>query len=175
MEHLNKGTIIIGYQGIGKSSTVEENPGLYIDLESSNFRDDKGNRPGDWYIYYCNIAWDLAHQGFRVFTSSHETVRQRLSYLVSQEENKNGYCLIDIIVAHPSINIKDDWIERLQKRYDENPTRKNKAALGNAKAMYVENQKDLSECCDLSNFIELKIPTINYKLHDLIDELFFGK
>ena len=47
-----KGLIVIGYQGIGKSSIG----GKYncIDLESSNFYiDDK--RDNDWYKIYCNI------------------------------------------------------------------------------------------------------------------------
>lgn len=39
--------IIIGYQGIGKSSVAKEDY-KYIDLESSNFWVD-GNRPNDYW------------------------------------------------------------------------------------------------------------------------------
>ena len=68
--------IIIGYQGIGKSSVSGADSGC-IDLESSNFWNE-GVRADDWYIYYCNIALDLSKQGFTVFTSSHKEVREYL-------------------------------------------------------------------------------------------------
>lgn len=166
------GCIIIGYQGIGKSSTVKENPGLYIDFESSNFKDDEGNRPDDWYIYYCNAAWDLAKQGYRVFTASHEVVRARFAELAYAEEDEKGYVENEILVVHPTNEIKDEWIERLQNRYDTDPSHKNEAALGNAKDRYLENQKELSDDCALYGFSDVLIDNTNYKLHDVIEGYF---
>ena len=68
--------IIIGYQGIGKS-TLAKNSLKYIDLESGNFWIN-GERDEQWYKPYCNIANHLSAQGYTVFTSSHKEVREEL-------------------------------------------------------------------------------------------------
>lgn len=49
-EHNKNGTIYICYQGVGKSSTVNECD-FFIDLESNNFKDENGYRTDDWYDY----------------------------------------------------------------------------------------------------------------------------
>lgn len=146
--------IIIGYQGIGKSSVTKEYEG-YIDLESSNFRID-GVRPDDWYKYYCKIAESLSAQGYIVFLSSHKVVRDEL-----RDSHEQVYTIF------PSLELKDDWINRLQKRYDKTQLDKDYRALMNAKDVYDENIKDL-----LNNSINpIEITNINYKLEDIIDDL----
>ena len=50
--------IVIGYQGIGKSSLAGRN-NIFIDLESGNFWVD-GKRADDWYKPYCQIAEHLS-------------------------------------------------------------------------------------------------------------------
>ena len=126
--------IIIGYQGIGKSSVSGVDSGC-IDLESSNFWHE-GVRADDWYIYYCNIALDLSKQGFTVFTSSHKEVRD---YLLE-------YTIYDFITTvFPERWLKDEWINRLQKRYDAKPSNKNYKALMNAKDRFEDNVKELKE------------------------------
>ena len=82
--------IIIGYQGIGKSTLANKNIN-YIDLESSNFFID-GKRQENWFIIYCNIANHLSEQGKNVFVSSHEVVRESLKY--SKEK---------VVVVYPSL------------------------------------------------------------------------
>ena len=73
---MTKGLVIIGYQGIGKSSLAGWNK--CIDLESGNFF--VGNkRADDWYIPYCQTALNIANQGYTVFVSSHKEVREFLS------------------------------------------------------------------------------------------------
>ena len=77
--------IIIGYQGIGKSTLAGKNK--CIDLESGNFwfydlETYQKVRHNDWYIPYCNIANHLSEQGYIVFTSSHEVVRNELKKAV---------------------------------------------------------------------------------------------
>ena len=67
-----KGLIIIGYQGIGKSTAAKHIPNS-IDLESSLFKIDN-KRHEDWYMVYAKIAVNLARQGYIVFTSSHKKV-----------------------------------------------------------------------------------------------------
>ena len=72
--------IIIGYQGIGKS-TLANIDNAYIDLESSNFWH-KGERYDNWYIYYGKIAESLSRQNYNVFTSSHREVRDYLKNII---------------------------------------------------------------------------------------------
>ena len=74
--------IIIGYQGIGKS-TLAASELKYIDLESSNFwfydsETKQKVRHSNWYEMYCNVAENLSRQGYIVFVSSHQPVRERL-------------------------------------------------------------------------------------------------
>lgn len=158
------GIIYICYQGVGKSNTVNEEIG-FIDLESSNFRLENGYRPDDWYKYYAQVAFDIASQGYSVFTSSHDVVRKELARL-----RDKYYPYITIATVYPSLHLKSEWIERLQKRYDKNPTRKNEAALGNAKDRYEENIKEMQRDAKLNNFEEIEITSIDYKLIDKVSK-----
>ena len=68
------GLIICGYPGVGKSSIA----GWHncIDLESSFFshRADIPQKLDYWVPQYCQVAIDLALQGYTVFTSTHHAV-----------------------------------------------------------------------------------------------------
>lgn len=69
--------IITGYQGIGKSTLARKENNV-IDLESASFWNyENGNktRPDDWYVYYCQVAEHLSKQGYIVFVSCHQQVR----------------------------------------------------------------------------------------------------
>lgn len=161
-EHNKGGVIYICYQGVGKSSTVNECD-FFIDLESSNFKDENGYRTDDWYVYYVNLAFDLASQGYSVFISSHDVVRKRVSYMKDEY-----YPNIDIYVVYPSVELKDKWIERLEKRYDENPTKKNKIAWLNAKDRFSENIAEMKKDADDFGFDKVEIDTCKYKLIDIL-------
>ena len=141
--------IYVGYQGIGKSSISGKNN--CIDLESGNFWVD-GNRANDWYKIYVNIAEHLSNQGYKVFMSSHKVVREEL--------NKRN---VDFKVICPSLDLKGQWIERLQQRYDKSYLEKDYKALMNAKECYEENIEDLLQ----ENYI-IQIQDMNYDLSDLI-------
>lgn len=141
--------IVVGYQGIGKS-TLAGRDYKYIDLESGNFWID-GRRADDWYKPYCKIAEYLSEQGYIVFVSSHEVVRQ---YLV---ENSREL----VVLVYPSIELKEAWINKLEKRYIKSGLEKDYKALTNAKYSYVENIKELQESC-----IEYKLE-INKPSYDL--------
>ena len=141
--------IYVGYQGIGKSSIAGKNN--CIDLESGNFWID-GNRANDWYKIYVNIAEHLSNQGYKVFMSSHKVIREEL--------NKRK---IEFKVIMPSIFLKEQWIKRLQQRYDKSHLEKDYKALMNAKECYEENIEDLLQ----ENHI-IQIQDINYDLSDLI-------
>ena len=152
------GTIYICYQGVGKSNTVNDNIG-FVDLESSNFRLEDGYRPDDWYKYYSHIAFDLATQGYSVFTASHDVVRKELARIRDKYHPE-----IKIAIIYPKPVLRDVWVERLQKRYDKKPTRKNKAALCNAKDRLPENVKEMEEDAYKYNFEIIEIDTIDYLL-----------
>lgn len=122
--------IVIGYQGIGKSSLAGRN-NRFIDLESGNFWVD-GKRADDWYKPYCKIAEHLSQQGYIVFTSSHEVVRKQL------ENSKET-----VVLAFPSVELKDEWICKLKERFFKTNLDKDYKALMNAEDRYEENIKEL--------------------------------
>lgn len=142
--------IIVGYQGIGKSTLAGKDN--CIDLESGNFWvNDK--RADDWYIPYCNIANHLSKQGYTVFTSSHEVVRKEF------ESSKEK-----VVVVCPTYNLKNEWIEKLRQRYETTGLDKDYKALMNANTAYLNNIFDL---------INGKLPCyviedMDYKLQDII-------
>ena len=143
--------IVIGYQGIGKS-TLSTLKG-YIDLESGNFWYN-GQRPWGWYIYYCQIAEDLSRQGYVVFVSSHKEVREFLKN--SKEE---------VIIVFPSLSLKNDWIEKLKNRYNESQKDKDYKAWKNAEDRYEENITELMQ----SGYKFIEIKDMNYDLKELIE------
>ena len=145
--------VIVGYQGIGKSS-LSKKSNKYIDLESSNFFVN-GVRDDNWYIVYANIAEYLSNQGYLVFTSSHKVVREELS-----RRNMDRY-----IIA-PDIALKDEWIDKLEKRYSITKMEKDYKALMNAKDCFEDN---IQELFSDSNFKSIRLSTINYSLERLVN------
>lgn len=121
--------ILVGYQGVGKSTLAGK--GKYIDLESGNFWVN-GRRSNNWYKVYCNIAEHLSAQGYNVFVSSHEVVREQLR---NSEEK--------VVVIYPSLELKDFWIQKLKTRLEESKLTKDYKAYMNAVDKYEENIKDL--------------------------------
>ena len=152
-----KGLIVIGYQGIGKSSIG----GKYncIDLESSNFYIDN-QRDKDWYKPYCNIALHLANQGYVVMTSSHKNVRNYFSTFLNKLPENIG----NIVIFCPRQTQKEQWIERLRKRHDKTKSDKDYRALMNAVEMYDMNIGEMTH----SKFCCYHPESMNYDLYDEI-------
>ena len=149
--------IIVGYQGIGKSTLCCSEKQLgYIDLESSNFFVD-GKRDDNWYKIYCNIAMHLSQQGYRVFMSSHEVVRKELS---TCKERK--------VIICPSQELRDQWVARLGDRYLFTELEKDYKAWQNAVDRYDEN---ISELLADENFEHYIIKDMNYMLRDIFNRL----
>lgn len=146
--------IVIGYQGIGKS-TLASAETKCIDLESGNFWVD-GKRADDWYKPYCQIANHLSEQGYTVFVSSHEVVRKEL------EKSTEFIC-----VVHPSTELENAWVYKLAKRYAMTKTDKDRKAYLNAKDRYKDNIIELMT----SPFISYEIKSIDYDLKDIINTL----
>lgn len=145
--------IIIGYQGIGKS-TLSKEYSNFIDLESGNFFvGDK--RQDDWYIVYCQIAVHLSEQGKNVFVSSHKVVREYLLSLPTTEK---------VIAIVPSADLKDLWIDKLKKRYEQSKLDKDFKAWQNAEDRYIENINEI-----ISDVKDTRvIKDINYSLLNII-------
>lgn len=143
--------IILGYQGIGKSSIAGQN-GI-IDLESGNFWF-AGKRRKEWYVYYCNIAEHLSKQGYTVMMSSHKEVRDYLKIYSKQ----SVYCVF------PALELKDEWLKRLKDRYDQTKLEKDFKAWKNAEDRYSENIKELKE----GKLKYYEIRDMDYRLQDIV-------
>ena len=145
--------IIIGYQGIGKSTLAGKHN--CIDLESGNFWVD-GKRAEDWYKPYCQIANHLSEQGYTVFTSSHEVVRKEL-----EKSNEKVY------VVCPSIELNEQWIAKLKNRYETTGLDKDFKALANAEDRYEDNINELV----FGNFVTYEIEDMDYQLIDIVNDI----
>lgn len=161
--------IIIGYQGIGKSSLAKGGNG-FIDLESGNFwvshyRDGKmvDLRDPHWEEVYANMAVHLHQQGYNVFTSSHRIVRNCLKK--HKELNENGNLQSNVLaVVYPVLSLRDQWVEKLRQRYETTQLTKDYKAWKNAEEMYLENIQDLSD--EPLPIIHIPLTTIDYCLED---------
>ena len=130
-----------------------------IDLESSNFFIDetKRKRARNWSKVYANVAMNLSKQGFIVFTSSHLDVRRELA------KRSEDY---PMVIITPSLEIKDQWIKKLEDRYNETKLDKDYRAYMNAKFQYEENVNDLLST--EGNFTIIAINNIDYDLEQLV-------
>lgn len=141
--------IIIGYPGVGKT-TLAVKRGHVIDLETSNFFVN-GERSRDWAKIYANIAVDLSSQGKDVFVSSHYAVREELFH-------KN----VMLVALVPSLGLKDKWIEKLKKRYEETRLTKDEKALTRAAEYYELDIKNLLNDSRIDIIIEIN--SMDYNL-----------
>ena len=124
--------IVIGYQGIGKSTICKDDP-RYIDFESSALKR-FGRRMIGWELPYCQMAIWLSKQGYVVFTSSHKEVRELLT-------GSDEYCIAIV----PSLELKKEWVEKLKARYHESDSEKDRKAYLNAKTRYKENIQEIMD------------------------------
>lgn len=148
--------IVIGYQGIGKS-TLTKLDNRFIDLESSNFKIN-GKRPDGWEQMYCETAMDLSHQGHIVFTASHKCIRDYLKLHQGDEV---------VVIVAPSLGLKDQWLAKLRARFKETGLEKDRLALLNAEACFDENIKEMQDYASVFPFYE--ITDMDYKLRYLFD------
>lgn len=156
-----KSAIVVGYQGIGKSSVASKREG-FIDLESSCFYIDDV-RPDNWYIAYVQVAIELAGQGNVVFMSSHKCVRDELYRIFTT------YGLtIPLVIVHPDQSLRWEWTDRLYWRYRSIPSDKNMKALINTIDKYTENINDLSfERSCFSKLVIRELPD-NFDLYEFL-------
>lgn len=147
------GRIIVGFPCIGKSSLKEAG---WIDLRSDCFwvgEEDMKVRPIGWYESFCNVAIDLANQGYNVLVPSHEAIRR---YLKSKNQ--------EYITVFPDPSLKEEWIQKCFDRYKNNPDRETLAAYEAVKDHWDEFMNDLK--CELPAII---IQNMDYSLKYLLD------
>jgi len=138
---MSKGLIICGYPGIGKTSCAGWNG--TIDLESSTFSQEMGMM--NWIPMYVKTAIQLAEQGFTVFVSTHREVRK---YLASNPSK------IPVVIFCPKVEWKEQWIARLQARYDQSKDSKDLRALKHVQDFWDKIPEMIKEAR------EAKIPVI---------------
>lgn len=155
-----KGAVVVGYQGVGKSTLTAQNSSKFVDLESSCFWVD-GERYPKWYIPYVNLAVDIASQGHIVFVSSHKEVREQLRFRDFPENVHFCGCV-------PSINLEELWIEKLYIRYLNSNNWKDYKAFLNAKDRYAANIQEIKD--DISVICE--ITSMEYDLNQLLQDTF---
>lgn len=151
-----KGAIICGYPGIGKSTLASPTSG-YIDLESGNFWCGV-ERDKYWHMVYCNLAIHFAKQGYRVFVSSHEVIRNHLSSLPRDPD-------VQMVVCFPAQNLEAEWINKLFVRWCSSPSDKNMAAWQRACRKYRDDIKDL---INQEGFTKIVIEDMRYDLESIL-------
>ena len=146
--------IILGYPGIGKTSFGGKNN--TIDLESSCFYV-KNKRPVNWFAQYCKVAEHLSKQGYIVFVSCHDSVRNYL-----KENSKEPLYLI-----FPSVSLKDEWVKRLENRFLTTGEQKDYRAWKTIQENYKYTITILKNCG--IRFYEIQ--NLDYRLQDIVDYL----
>lgn len=158
----NIGMIIIGYQGIGKT-TYASNHKNAIDLESSLFYVD-GEHDDNWYIIYCRIAIALAKKGYIVFTSSHKEV---VNEFTKYDNHDKDYT---ITIIAPDISLKNEWIKKLEYRWYDTNELKDYAAYKDANKNFKE---EIDWLFSQNEFIKVAISEMTYNFNVIIDGLIY--
>ena len=152
------GFIICGYPGIGKSSIACPENGI-IDLESSTFHDEF-NKDTEWWNYYCSTAENLAEQGYIVLCSSHSAVIETLSMTPCNLE-------IGVYAVCPTLDLKDQWIKRLEDRWKRTGLLKDGRAYERARDHYYDDVNSLIN----TSFMCFTIKDIDYDLMNTIEDI----
>ena len=157
----DRGLIIIGYQGIGKSSFASSR-NKTIDLESSNFKVD-GDRDDNWQVIYCRIAISLAKQGYIVFTSSHQVVVEEFMKYYNLDDDYT------IVIVSPYRNLEIEWIEKLRQRwFADKKNEKNRRAYEDAKQNF---QNEIYWLASQNEFPYIPIKTMDYAFSRIVEGL----
>lgn len=104
----NKHSIILmGFPGVGKTYIKEKYKGSndlkVLDSDSSNF--DKSNFPNN----YINYIKEQIGKYDIIMVSTHKEVRDAI-------KNSMISRMCPLYICYPSLDIKDEWLERLRKR-----------------------------------------------------------
>ena len=147
--------IIIGYQGIGKS-TLAKNRLDIIDFESG-WTKVEGKRDLNWGKTYAQMAEGLSRQGYIVFVASHFCVQEAL--LKSKEI---------VYAIFPALELKNEWVTKLHERWNSSGLEEDRLAYLDAYMSYEQEIKIL-----MGNFPEKNAIILekDYDLERMIEEI----
>lgn len=158
--------IIFGYPGIGKT-TLATSDRLHsniadrvIDLDSSFFSD---LDDPFWYKRYTNLAEYISKQGYLVMISTHEKV---VSSLKKSTEKK--------LIIVPSPELKEKWIEKLDKRRQKSGVFKDKKAYLHVKEHFDRDYEQLLKASTHPGYDILELDSMNYSLSDILSGILNG-
>lgn len=110
---------------------------------------------------YCKIAEDLSKQGYRVFVSCHKEVQEHFS-------RSDEY----VMVLYPAIELKEQWLNRVRERFENEPSIKNAKAL---KAVDKYYDIQINSLNNSSFEHKLVLKDMSYILDNEIDNFLLGK
>ena len=134
--------IICGYQGCGKTTYCKANPGTTLDLDSSAFVKREG-----WEAEYVKLASLFSDTGKKVFISAHKVV---IDYLIAN----NYYFELLIPAQNPKA-----WRNRLEFRYNINPTQGNLNALLDFDQNYEADMAFYDSLTCVKHYVSAKVIT----------------
>lgn len=147
--------IIIGYPGIGKSSLAQNRLDI-IDLESCWTRIE-GRKGLNWEEIYIQMAEGLSQQGYIVMVSAHYNVQNRLK--------KSSETVVAVFPGEHLVNL---WTSRLQKRYHDTGSAKDKRAYLDACLHFEDEISHLREFWGSNVYA---IDSMNYDLAEIVEKL----
>lgn len=142
--------IVMGYPGIGKSTYAKVDKSYAIDLESSLFPDK---------ATYVDVALDLEAQGYIVFVSCHDEVRDLLRDKADQA--------VQLAICYPSLHLKSQWDRRLSDRLEKDPSDKNMRAYQRFKDHFEEDMRNINKSKKFERFTKLEIQDVHYRFYTL--------
>ena len=158
--------LIFGYPGIGTTTlmTSEDYKTNFvngvIDLDSMFFSD---LDDPFWYKRYTHLAEYISKQGYLVMISTHEKV---VSSLKKSPEKK--------LIIVPSPDLKEKWIEKLDKRRQKTNLFKDKKAYLHVKEHFDSDYEMLLEASKWPGYDILELDSMNYSLSDILSGILNG-
>lgn len=149
--------IIFGYPGIGKTTLATSKEYRFsniLDLDSSFFTESDDPY---WYKRYTRIAENFSRQNKAVFVSTHPQV---LKSLKNSSEKR--------LIVCPSMFLKKEWVEKLDKRRQKTSLFKDKKAYLRVKEHFDDDIKALLEAGNWDGFGIYAIDNINYDLGNIL-------
>lgn len=158
--------IIFGYPGIGKTTLATSDrlhlniTDMVVDLDSSFFSD---LDDPFWYKRYTHLAEYISKQGYLVMLSTHEKV---VSSLKKSPEKK--------LIIVPSPDLKDKWIEKLDKRRQKTNLFKDKKAYLHVKERFDSDFEMLKKASEWPGYDILVLDSPNYELSYVLERALQG-
>lgn len=114
---------------------------------------------------YCQVAEHLSRQGYVVFVSSHAAVVDFLCRIHTSADEP-------VAIVYPSVELRDQWVEKLRQRFDESGLNKDYFAWLRAAWHYEEDIQALSQAPIVTH--KLALTDMDYNLKEEIENILDG-